>query len=374
MQDFYGQIKQAKQEVRNLLNPLQKHLRDRIRAELTSANPAISATLNKSMRPYPGTIYVKVESSTQVSINGKGLFTVTFDGATVNENVGFSGLDMVMVGVPVVGNISEIRITGDIEFPKIKLNMRESEDLTTSIGALSRTEDNLNQLAYVHGWFYHNRSTGERLLGGDQVPLPTNTVEHYVASWEKKWSDIERLYGVPWQTIAEYNDLQPHELRTGLRLVVPLPSKGVSFIQGNRVFGSQAGMQAWSFEVDRKMEVVDGDIRILNNSESLIQALCILIENAGWQIIGNAFPTEVEGELLSDRLVSAILSDKRFRRAQVIDTERRQQSGIAVQLLVYPVNQQRFEVVYSELGNNRIIVCRCGSATYTFKNGQLYTA
>lgn len=373
--NFYGQIKTAKRQTRDLLGPLQQRIKNRLRAELISANPVISVTLSNLMRPYQGTIYVKVESSTQVSINGKGLFTVTFDGATVNENVGFSGLDMVMVGAAIVGNETEIRVTGDIIFPKIKLGMKETDDLTQAIGGLTRTEDNLNLLSQVHGWFYHNRRTGEALLGGDRVPQPSNTTVHYVAQWEKSWKDIERRFGVPWKTIAAYNQIEPYELQTGLRLVIPLPSKGEpSLIQGNRVFGSQAGKQAWGRDADRKLTVTDGDIKLLNNSESLVQALCILVENAGWQIIGDAFPDEVEDQLISDRLSAAITSDQRFRRVQVVDSKRSGQSGIEVQLIVYPVNQQRFDVVYTELGDRRFIVCRCGGETYTFKDGGLYVA
>jgi len=355
---FYDDLIKTEAAGGALLAMLAEKQRTRLRVDLVDASPVTAVTVSPDVRPVGGTYFIEVTGSDTVSIDGQAEVTVTHDGSTVNENVGGSGLDMVFSTVLAIGQSSEVRVYGDYKFPKVALDMdvNGEGELTRTMYEIDKALGNVLLLKHLSGWYRINPDKARTLLNGDALPTPTRTINYTVTNYDT-WSSIEERFGVSWKVIVEANNIQPADLATGLRLVIPTNTEVVS-IKDLKVLGSHVGRQAWGRDIKREFSLINGDLKLLNPTRTLLQSICNIVSDEGWRQVSEGFPPDTSFELMADNLRAALVADPRVRVALVKEVSVTG-SGVLVEMNIIPIHEQPFTIMYRENLYRTEVTCQC---------------
>jgi len=228
-------------------------------------------------------------------------------------------------------------------------------------GALWDIQNTINQLqvmANVHKFERVSQDQMKAIFTSFDNGTPSGktvvSIAHTITDFDTLRS-LEVKYGIPWQTILDFNNISPSDIATGMAIDIPvqvniMPNASTQIA----VVGDQSGLNILG--ADLPDEIIDdgnGDLLVLDPLTSFQQAIDNLIttqkgelpyyEDYGVDLIlPEQYPVEVQESMIQVRLNEALSAEPRIKQITILDVSKTGntiQASLQVQPLVgEPIN------------------------------------
>lgn len=180
----------------------------------------------------------------------------------------------------------------------------------------------------------HNERLAALTSGENRPPAIPSTRLHRIEGRQTIF-DIADQYGVSWETLLEYNDLEPDDIHPGMELVIPI-TKEIGAVPFPEVptFGSHRGASVLGTDLPNALDVdEDGDLLVLDEPNTFLQGIDNII------ILADDFFFSEDQEILSGnelaefmriKLFELLNQDKRIRDITKLDVVNGNQGVIVI--------------------------------------------
>lgn len=224
-------------------------------------------------------------------------------------------------------------------YTDIQREMAKSEhpayDVTDWYGILTnirRAIDALNRMKNVHMFEKVSKQQLDALFSAHSIDASTGKivigVEHTIAEYETLRS-IERLYGVSWREILEYNDITAAEFEGVDTIIIPIPINNLRRATNNiMVFGDQTGLNILGKDLLEELaDNEDADLKVLDPANSFKQNINHLsnsskgtipyYEDYGMDIdVGEDWGAEAYESIIQIRVMESLRKDPRVKEVR----------------------------------------------------------
>ncbi len=206
-----------------------------------------------------------------------------------------------------------------------------------------------SQLLAVFRAFDEGNATGKII-----VPID------YTVSSADTWRSIEQRFGISWQAIADYNQMQSSDLTAGGVIQIPFPVVLTESVAKNiLVFGDQSGYNILGADLPSSVEALNGDLKVLEPKDSFAQHMqnMAVTDQGGLPFyesygldtgVGEDFPPDTVEATLQVKIASAITADPRVKEIEFLTVERDPENPTAVTASVQIVPLQGLPIILTK--------------------------
>lgn len=200
-------------------------------------------------------------------------------------------------------------------------------------------------------------------LNGDQNFKLSLTTKYTVSDLDT-FQLIESKFGVPWEDIANYNNIDAAELETGLEIDIPFQIEQKMVFNENEipVFDTPTTEKILGADLPNELAAdTNGDLNVLSNRKTIQQGMQNLADTDEGELpffpdwgfkswVGDQVPYEARKEWIKQQVVDSFKKDKRIERVPIDEIEVTEISeGYNIKVNLYPVKGQDYITISAQI-------------------------